>query len=68
MLSPWLGVVPVVGVVTVIRAATSRGGKKRRGGLDAREDRYGCMYCILVEKQLMTVSPEWMQFGGRNRS
>ena len=49
MLSPWLGVVPVVGVVTVIRAATSRGGKKRRGGLDARDDRYGCLYCILVE-------------------
>lgn len=44
MLSPWLGVIPVVGVVTVVRAATSRGGKKRRDGLHARDDRYGSIH------------------------
>jgi hypothetical protein len=48
MLSPWLGVVPVVGVVTVIRAAASRGGKKRRDGLHAREDRYGVCLILVV--------------------
>lgn len=44
MLSPWLGVIPVVGVVTVVRAATSRGGKKRRDDLHARDDRYGSIH------------------------
>lgn len=46
MLSPWLGVVPVVGVVTAIKAATSGRGEKRRNRLNARDDRFVVMSVV----------------------